>query len=189
MLDMKNRKKNELFQLISNDLEMRKRVLKVFWDRVIREPNGCWVRGKCGDYGMFTYKVDDKKYLYVSSHRFSLMLHTGRDEVNLDACHSCDNPPCIRPDHLFWGTHKQNMIDRGIKAREASRKLSIKEDTVVRACQAYEENLELGKYKAMRSALQLMLDEVFQGDPDKTYRQEIRNLKSEISKLREEVLR
>lgn len=29
----------------------------------------------------------------------------------LDACHSCDNPPCCNPDHLFIGTRRDNVVD------------------------------------------------------------------------------
>lgn len=36
---------------------------------------------------------------------------------HLLACHSCDNPPCVRPDHIWIGTSQQNAIDRVLKGR------------------------------------------------------------------------
>lgn len=37
----------------------------------------------------------------------------------LDVLHECDNPPCFRYDHLFLGTHDDNMADRRSKGRDA----------------------------------------------------------------------
>jgi hypothetical protein len=31
---------------------------------------------------------------------------------DLDAAHSCDNPPCINPRHLRWATHRENLLDK-----------------------------------------------------------------------------
>lgn len=80
--------------------------------------NGCmeWqgVRRKDG-YGVLF--VGKRR---VSAHRYSYQLHYG---VTLDSlqlvCHKCDNPPCANPDHLFIGTHQDNVADMIAKGRAA----------------------------------------------------------------------
>ena len=46
------------------------------------------------------------------AHRVSLYIATKKHPLNLKACHRCNNAKCINPDHLYWGTDSQNMIDR-----------------------------------------------------------------------------
>lgn len=54
------------------------------------------------------------------AHRVVYELIHGRTE--LDVLHSCDNPACVRPDHLRAGTHQENMRDMLVRGRHGSLK-------------------------------------------------------------------
>ena len=87
-----------------------------FMEKVDRNgPGGCWlwlVSQFPEGYGSF--KVDGKTR---QSHRVSWVLHRSPIPEGMDVLHSCDNPPCVNPDHLFLGTHVDNMADRDKKGR------------------------------------------------------------------------
>lgn len=72
-----------------------------------------WVGSK-HERGYGKIKINGKEY---RSHRIAFFLANGSDPGELQVCHSCDNPPCCLPAHLFLGTHLDNMIDREAKGR------------------------------------------------------------------------
>lgn len=55
--------------------------------------------------------------LKCNAHRVVATLVYGELTRDLDACHRCDNRPCINPEHLFIGTRSDNMLDASAKGR------------------------------------------------------------------------
>jgi hypothetical protein len=82
---------------------------------------GCWEWVACTDecgYGEF--KIDGNSR---HAHRVSWELFIGEIPEKMEVCHTCDNPPCVNPDHLFLGTHKENMADMVKKGRYVKGKI------------------------------------------------------------------
>lgn len=86
----------------------------------INEISGCWEwQGSTrAGYGRLTIgSRKDGTRRIVMAHRLSYELNYGEIPENMEICHKCDNRCCINPEHLFVGTHQDNMDDRERKGR------------------------------------------------------------------------
>lgn len=115
------RKSGELLPLPRLTLEQR------FWAKV--DKNGptmphmescCWVWTGAPDkagYGHISIQQNGTTKM-ILAHRVSWELDNGPVPLATPCvCHRCDNPICVRLDHLFAGTHQDNMDDRNAKKR------------------------------------------------------------------------
>jgi hypothetical protein len=91
-----------------------------FWSKVSITSNNdlCWNwQAYCTKDGYGRFRYDGKKM--ILSHRLSWILINGQIPDRLQVLHSCDNPACCNPKHLFLGTHQDNMKDKIAKKRQS----------------------------------------------------------------------
>lgn len=86
-----------------------------FWRKVL-VTDECWT---------WLARVNDRGYGQIRNgasmwlaHRVSWVLHFGPIPGDLHVLHHCDNPPCVRPDHLWTGTDADNCADKVRKGRQ-----------------------------------------------------------------------
>lgn len=95
------------------DPRHRERILR----SIVVTSDGCWEWNRRRDkdgYGQLTIK--GRPY---GAHVVSYVIHAGDVPPNMFVLHKCDNPPCCNPEHLFLGTHDDNVRDRDSKGRQA----------------------------------------------------------------------
>ena len=93
---------------------------ELFLSKVSPEPNsGCWLWtaavDSCG-YGLFGTGGSGNN---TRAHRWAYEYYKAKIPPKMKACHTCDNPSCVNPDHLFVGTDADNARDRDKKNRTA----------------------------------------------------------------------
>ena len=93
---------------------------ELFWSKVVKTDN-CWIwMGQRNDlgYGKFQYSLLKKKH-YLYAHQFSYIITYGSITEGECVRHTCDNPSCVRPEHLILGSQAENMQDKIARGRLA----------------------------------------------------------------------
>ena len=87
-------------------------------DRFMKKVNktkSCWLWfGAKGSHGYGAFWFRDKVW---GAHRVSYVLYYGDFNFDFLVCHTCDNPLCVNPEHLWLGTDLDNCKDRDAKKR------------------------------------------------------------------------
>lgn len=95
-------------------LKLNPKEHKRFWSKV-EKTESCWIW--CGarhthGYGSLGFRTKPAR-----AHRMSYEIHKGPIPKGFCVLHKCDIPSCVNPNHLFLGTHTDNMQDRIKKGR------------------------------------------------------------------------
>lgn len=114
-----------------------------------------WTGGKIDGYGCLRVTLDATgESKVILAHRLAYMIHHGEVNDSLLVCHSCDNPPCINPFHLFEGTVQDNTVDMFQKGRgvdnsgeDNGRAIRSADQVldIVRRCRAGEKQTEVAR--------------------------------------------
>lgn len=124
-----------------------------FW-AFVEVVGDCWEwRGNASPRGYGQFGRGGRTEGKAMAHRWSYERYVGPITDGLYVCHACDNPPCVRPDHLFLGTQLDNIRDMITKGRrvigvsnpprgEASPKAKLTEAQVCQIRARYESGNE-----------------------------------------------
>jgi hypothetical protein len=95
--------------------------------KVKRSDEGCWEwLGQKNTNGYGAIKLSRSRKA-TSAHRASYEMFCGPIPPKMCVLHTCDNPGCVRPSHLFLGSHADNSRDMALKERTGKSKL-LRED-------------------------------------------------------------
>ena len=116
------------FMLTQKDIER--------FERYVDKRDGCWGwNGSTGRSGYGKFHVNGMR---IGAHRAAYIAFVGEIPEGGNVLHRCDNPICVNPEHLFIGTHGQNMSDMKAKGRAKSRERILTPHMVQRIRELYQ---------------------------------------------------
>ena len=125
-----------------------------FWARVDKSGD-CWLwtgTKTRGGYGMIRWRVGARTDSY-RAHRYAYAEVYGAIPEGAEVCHHCDNPACVRPEHLFVGSRTDNvrdMLDKGRESRGENRyNAKLTADDVIAIRSMRERGIELKQIAAV----------------------------------------
>lgn len=133
--DKKYREQNKAKE-IARRIKIRITPLERFFKYVdITDETDCWLwKGQIPKERRYGYFTINSKAL--RAHRYIYTQIFGEIKKGYEVCHTCDNPSCVNPWHLFLGTHEDNMKDMVNKNRsrkgEKSAKAKLTQEEVLK---------------------------------------------------------
>jgi uncharacterized UBP type Zn finger protein len=95
--------------------------------------SGCWI-WMAALWSQDRYGCFGSRGKMESAHKVSLRLYKGIDAPpNISVCHTCDVSLCVNPEHLFVGTHTDNMRDMVKKGRHKNPKQKLSSEDLEKA--------------------------------------------------------
>jgi hypothetical protein len=129
-------KRNQEFcNIVCSHKNVRRRnPVERFWKKVLKTQT-CWIwmggHNEAG-YGTFFRYDKDGNGRFINAHRFSWEICHGTIPFGKQILHKCDNPRCVRPDHLAIGTQSENILDSMAKERFPSCKVKATDIIAIR---------------------------------------------------------
>lgn len=132
-----------------------------FW-KMVNKTDGCWLWiGGISKSGYGNFWSGGRNGKTVSAHRVSWELHNGPIPEGLWVLHGCDNPQCVRPDHLRLGTQSENITEMVGKGRNSLVMARLTEDQVIvirdRAARGEPQAVLAREFGVSRSAIHLLV--------------------------------
>jgi hypothetical protein len=124
-----------IIEPLGDYMKFSKTFIKRFESKFIKT-NTCWDWiGAKSKRQRGSFRINGKPTL---SHRVSYIIYKGKIPKGLSVCHTCDRPICVNPDHLWLGTHAENMHDMSLKGRATSRRGKDNNKTILTEQQVLE---------------------------------------------------
>lgn len=103
-----------------------------FWP-LVEKTGGCWLwKGTKNNLGYGMFRFGGAGVAKMLAHRAAWLLERSEIPEGAKVLHRCDQPACVRPDHLFLGSMKDNSEDMSRKGRAGGQRLSDEQVRTIR---------------------------------------------------------